>query len=53
MGAYISLSSEIGGRALIGAWAFKGANTVIDSRKISSLVPKRGKNRIYNKNGTA
>ena len=28
MGAYISLSSEIGGRALIGAWALKGTNTV-------------------------
>ena len=29
MGAYISLSSEIGGRALIGAWALKGTNTVL------------------------
>ena len=28
MGAYISLSSEIGGRALIGAWALKGRNMV-------------------------
>ena len=28
MGAYISLSSEIGRRALIGAWALKGMNTV-------------------------
>ena len=27
-GAYINLSSEIGGRALIGAWALKGTNTV-------------------------
>ena len=27
-GAYISLSSEIGGRVLIGAWALKGTNTV-------------------------
>ena len=28
MGAYISMSSEIGGRALIGAWALKGTNMV-------------------------
>ena len=28
MGAYISLSSAIDGRALIGAWALKGMNTV-------------------------
>ena len=28
MGPYISLSLEIGGRALIGAWALKGMNTV-------------------------
>ena len=28
MGAYISLSSEIGGRALIGAWALKERNMV-------------------------
>ena len=28
MGAYISLSSEVGGRALIGAWALKGRNRV-------------------------
>ena len=29
MGPYISLSSEISGRALIGAWALKGMNMVI------------------------
>ena len=29
MGAYIRLSSQIGGRALIGAWALKGVNTVL------------------------
>ena len=29
MGAYISMSSEVDGRALIGAWALKGTNTVI------------------------
>ena len=29
MGNYISLSSEIGGRALTGAWALKGTNTVL------------------------
>ena len=28
MGTYISLSSEISGRALIGAWVFKGVNMV-------------------------
>ena len=28
MGAYISMSSEVGARALIGAWALKGTNTV-------------------------
>ena len=28
MGAYISLSSEIGGWALIEAWTLKGMNTV-------------------------
>ena len=27
MGAYISLSSEIGGRGLIGEWVLKGTNT--------------------------
>ena len=31
MGAYISLSSEIGGRALIGAWALKVMNMVYQS----------------------
>ena len=31
MGAYISMSSEVGGRALIGAWALKGINTVTGS----------------------
>ena len=29
MGVYISLSSKIGGSALIGAWALKRRNTVI------------------------
>ena len=29
MGAYISMSSEVGGRALIGAWVLKGTNTVL------------------------
>ena len=28
MGAYISFNSQIGGKALIGAWALKGMNTV-------------------------
>ena len=28
MGAYISMGSDVGGRALIGAWALKGTNTV-------------------------
>ena len=30
MGAYISLSLEIGGRALIGASALKGTNRVLE-----------------------
>ena len=33
MGTYISLSSQIVERALIGAWALKGMNTVIHSIK--------------------
>ena len=35
MGAYISFSSEIGGRALIGARALKGRNTVITTDPMS------------------
>ena len=42
MGVYISLSSEVGGRALyIGAWALKGTNTVFLSlQKLSSKLER-------------
>ena len=33
MGAYISMSSEVGGRALMGAWSLKGKNTVLIIKK--------------------
>ena len=38
MGAYISMSSEVGGRALIGAWVLTGMNTVT---YFHFVVPKR------------
>ena len=42
MGAYISLSSEIGGMVLIGAWGLKGKNTVslLISDSVISGVPQ-------------
>ena len=41
MGAYISLSLEVGGRALIGAWVLKGTNTVFLSlQKLSSKLER-------------
>ena len=39
MGAYISLSYEIGGRALIRAWALKGTNMVSGLQNLSMKIP--------------
>ena len=41
MGAYISLSSEIVGRGLIGARALNGRNTVTTTDPMSKQVAKR------------
>ena len=40
MGPYISLSSEIGGWVLIGAWALKGINTVCSDKLKLSIQPE-------------
>ena len=38
MGAYINSSSEISGRALIGAWALKGRNKVHNDKNAMILA---------------
>ena len=42
MGAYISFNLEIGGRALIGAWALKGTNTVYRIGKVLIYIINKG-----------